>query len=307
MISRWFWLFMFLRMVWVEPEPVSAPALTKIAALPAVSSLSEVLTPFSSVVITGGSSGIGKSFIELCAKLNPQLVVCNLSRRAPHINLGELKLRHFPCDLAQSAEISGVVRELENFLTREVPNGRVLLVNNSGFGTYGPFPEPDLSNTLAMIDVNVRAVAQLTGLLLPLMKLRGGAIVNVASTAGFLPIAHMAAYAATKAFVLHWSLALNEELRGSGVHTLAFCPGTTGTAFFERAGVKPAAMAGRVSQTSEEVALTMLRAIGGKRAQAVSGFANQLMVGFCTKLSKPLAARLAAKVMARYWQRQVKG
>jgi uncharacterized protein len=298
---------MFLRMVWVEPEPVSAPALTKIAALPAVSSLSEVLTQFSSVVITGGSSGIGKSFIELCTKLNPELVVCNLSRRAPDINLGELKLRHFPCDLAQSGEITRVVPELKNFLTSAVPNGRVLLINNSGFGTFGLFPEPDLHETLAMIDVNVRAVAQLTGLLLPLMKTRGGVIVNVASTAAFMPVAYTAAYAATKAFVLHWSLALNEELRGSGVRTLAFCPGTTTTSFFQRAGVKPAAMAGRVSQTSDEVAQAMLRAIGGSRAQAVSGFASKLMVAFCTKLPKPLAARLAAKVTARYWRRQVNG
>src|SRR4051812_35559603 len=209
MISRWFWLFMFLRMVWVETEPVSAPALPKIAALPTVSSLSEALTSFSSVVITGGSSGIGKSFIELCAKLHPEIVVCNLSRRAPLINVGELKLRHFPCDLAQSEKISDIVVELEKFLTTDVPAGRILLINNSGFGTFGPFPEPNLTSTLQMLDVNVRAVAQLTGLLLPLLKKRGGVIVNVASTAAFMPVAYSAVYAATKAFVLHWSLALN--------------------------------------------------------------------------------------------------
>src|SRR4051812_10799343 len=200
MISRWFWLFMFLRMVWVEPEPVSTPALTKIAVVPAVSSLSEVLSTFSSVVITGGSSGIGKSFIELCAKLNPELVVCNLSRRSPHINSEKLKLRHFTCDLALSENISRVAVELEKFLTNEVPAGRILLINNSGFGTFGPFPEPDLPDTLQMIDVNVRAVAQLTGLLLPLLRARGGVIVNVASTAAFMPVAYNAAYAATKAF-----------------------------------------------------------------------------------------------------------
>jgi uncharacterized protein len=272
-----------------------------------VSSPSDVLTSFTSVVITGGSSGIGKSFIDLCAKLNPELVVCNLSRRAPHINFEELKLRHFPCDLGQPEEISRVVPELEIFLTRAAPTGRVLLINNSGIGTFGPFPEPNLSDTLRMVDVNVRAVLQFTGLLLPLLKVRGGLIVNVASTAAFLPVPYNAAYGATKAFVLHWSLALNEELRGSGVRTLAFCPGTTKTSFFERAGVKPVALAGRVSQTSEDVAGAMLRAIGGERAQAVSGFANRMMVAFCTKLPKPLAARLAGNVMARYWRKQVSG
>lgn len=183
----------------------------------------------------------------------------------------------------------------------------MLLINNSGFGTYGPFPEPNLSNTLEMIDVNVRAITQLTGLLLPLLKSRGGMIVNVASTAAFMPVAYTAAYAASKAYVLHWSLALNEELHGSGVRVLAFCPGTTATAFFERAGVKPAAMVGRVSQTSDDVAVAMVRAMGKNSPVAVSGFANKIMVGVCGKLSKPLATGLAGKVMARYWHRQVNG
>ncbi|MEO7414285.1 MAG: SDR family NAD(P)-dependent oxidoreductase [Opitutaceae bacterium] len=257
--------------------------------------------------MTGGSSGIGKSFIKLCGKLHPELIVCNLSRRAPDINLVQLKLRHFGCDLSQSVEISKVVSELETFLTREAPSGRILLINNSGFGTFGPFPQPALSETLTMIDVNVRAVAHLTGLLLPLLKARGGVIVNVASTAAFLPVAYSAVYAASKAFVLHWSLALNEELRGSGVRALAFCPGTTKTAFFERAGVRAAAMEGRVTQTSEEVAIAMVRAIGSGRAQAISGFTSRLLMGFSARLPKPLAARLAGKVTGRFWRRQVNG
>jgi uncharacterized protein len=294
-------------MFWVKSAPVSTPALTKFAALPAVSSLREALNSFSSVVITGGSSGIGKSFIELCAKLNPELIVCNLSRRSPRINSEKLKLRHFACDLAESEKISGVFVELENFLTGEVPNGRILLINNSGFGAFGPFSEASTPGTLQMIDVNVRAVTQLTSLFLPLLKSRGGVIVNVASTAAFMPVAYNAAYAATKAFVLHWSLALSEELRGSNVRALAFCPGTTSTDFFQRAGAGPAAMAGRVTQTSEEVARAMLEAIANEHVQTVSGFANKLMVAFCTKLPKPLAARLAANVTARYWRRQVGG
>ena len=87
-----------------------------------------------------------------------------------------------------------------------------------------------------MIDLNVRAVVQLTGRLLPLLKARGGAIVNVASTAAFQPTPWMATYGATKAFVLNWSLALNQDLRGTGVRVLVVCPGTTETEFFKRAG-----------------------------------------------------------------------
>jgi short-subunit dehydrogenase len=295
-------------MVWFKREPVSTPALKKIAAAPpAVSSLSEALSSFTSVVVTGGSSGIGKSFIELCGKLNPDLLVCNLSRRAPDIiNHEKLKLRHLPCDLAQPGEISRVAVELENFLLRESPNGRVLLINNSGFGTYGPFPEPDLSKTLEMIDVNARAAVQLTGLLLPLLKARGGTIMNVASTAAFVPVAYTAVYGASKAFLLHWSLALNEELRGTGLHVLAVCPGTTGTGFFNRAGVAPEAMAGRFMQTAEAVALASLQALAAGKAQIVTGWMNKLIVGVVTALPKPLATRLAAKVQAHYWRKQVR-
>src|SRR5688500_9406240 len=118
-------------MGWFERDAVSTPDPKYIAALPVGCSLSEVVSSVSSVVITGGSSGIGKSFIELCAKLNPELVVCNLSRRAPVINNEKLKLRHFACDLSRCVEISRVASEVENFLIREVPQGRVLLINNA--------------------------------------------------------------------------------------------------------------------------------------------------------------------------------
>lgn len=294
---------MFLRMVWVKREPVRTPALKKFAALPAVSSLSEALSPFSSVVITGGSSGIGKSFIELCAKMHPGLVICNLSRRAPLINSEKLKLRHFVCDLANSVEISRVVEEVEGFLTDAAPRGQVLLINNAGFGTYGRFPEPTLGKNLEMIDVNVRAVVDLTGKLLPFIKQRGGVIMTVASTAAFQPTAYTATYGATKAFVLHWSLALNEELRGTGVRTLALCPGTTATDFFQQAGVRPQAAPSRM-QTSDEVATVALKALARGRAQVISGGFNRLLIALVTKLSKPLAARLTARVLRHYYRRQ---
>jgi len=142
---------------------VSTPAQIKFAALPAVSSLSEVLSSYSSVVVTGGSSGIGKSFIELLAKLKPSLTFCNLSRRKPDINVPELKLRHFPCDLAKSAEIDRTFSEVVAYLKEIAPTGRILLINNSGFGAYGHFPEPSLQHQLEMLDVNIRAVVQLTG------------------------------------------------------------------------------------------------------------------------------------------------
>ena len=271
-----------------------------------MSSLSEALSPFSSVVITGGSSGIGKSFIELGAKLKPDLVFCNLSRRDPGLKNFGKRLNHFSCDLAQPAEVVRGAGEVEAFLRNEVPSGAVLLINNSGFGAYGRFPEPNLAHQLEMLDVNVRALVQLTGQLLPFLRERGGAIINVASTAAFQPTPFMAAYGASKAFVLHWSLALNEELRGTGVRVLAVCPGPTSTEFFRRAGLQQGSVADSLSMSCEAVVAASLRALGAGRSLVVTGWKNKLLAVAGSMAPKRLATRVSARVLARYRLKQVK-
>lgn len=265
-----------------------------------MASQAETLFPFSAVVMTGGSSGIGKSFIEHIGRLHPQIFFCNLSRRIPDINVPELKLRHFPCDLGDRAAVARVADEVRADLDREVPAGRILLINNSGFGSYGRFPEPNLAHQLEMIDVNVRALVDLTGRLLPLLKVRGGAIMNIASVAAFQPTAYMAAYGATKAFVLHWSLALNEELRGTGVRALAVCPGPVATEFFKRAGLQQGSAPGLLGETCDTVVRASLRALASGRAQVVPGWKNTVLTALSSKLPKPLAARLAAKALAAF-------
>jgi len=268
-------------------------------------SLSEALSSFSAVVVTGGSSGIGKSFIELLVKLNPSLRFCNLSRRIPAINVPELKLRHIACDLAKAEEISRATTEVQVWLEKEVPVGRVLLINNSGFGAYGHFPEPNRAHQLELIDVNIRAVLDLTARLLPALKARGGVIMSVASTAAFQPTAYMAAYGASKTFVQHWSLALNEELRGSGVRALVVCPGPTATEFFRRAGLQQGSVADSLGMTAEEVVMASLRALASGRAQVVTGWKNKLGAAFISKLPKPCAAWIAAKVLAQFRLKKV--
>jgi len=110
------------------------------------------------------------------------------------------------------------------------------LVNNAGFGGYGPFVKADLPDTLQMLQLNVVTLTHLTRLLLPGMVGRNqGRILNVASTAAFQPGPLMAVYYATKAYVLHFSEALDEELRDTGVRVCAFCPGPTATDFKNRA------------------------------------------------------------------------
>jgi short-subunit dehydrogenase len=267
--------------------------------LDARSSLSETINDFSAVILTGGSSGIGKSFIKLMEKLRADLLICNLSRRSPDMISGELKLRHVPCDFCQSSQIESGVEAVLSILNREVPEGRVLLINNSGYGSYGRFLEADLGNELGIVDVNIRALVEVTGRLIPTLKARGGAIINISSTAAFQPTPFMATYGASKAFVLHWSLALREELRSNGVHVLAVCPGPTSTGFGERAGVKPGSVPGGRGQTPDDVVEISLRALGARRTLVICGWQNRFVATFTSLLPKTWAAALAARIIGR--------
>jgi short-subunit dehydrogenase len=264
------------------------------------------LRTFSAVIITGGSSGIGKSFIELYGKLCPELSFCNLSRRKPDIDVSKLKLRHIPCDLADNFQVERGLAEVNEFLSIDAPKGRILLINNSGFGIYGKFPEPGVFQQLEMIDVNVRAVVHMTAALLPLLKARGGVIVTVASVASFQPTPYLATYGATKAFVLDWSLALNEELRGKGVSTLAVCPGPTSTDFFKRAGLGKDSVPNMFGETSEKVVRATLKAIAAGRPLVVSGWKNKVMTAVVSKVPKVLIARLAGLALGHFRMKQVK-
>ena len=156
-----------------------------------------------------------------------------------------------------------------------------------------------------MVDVNVRAVVELTSRLLPTLKARGGAIITVASTAAFQPTPYLATYGATKAFVLHWSLALNAELRGTGVRAMALCPGPTSTEFFKRAGLKEGAVSDSLGQTCDQVIDEALRALAKGRPMVVSGWKNKVMAAVSSKLPKPFITGLSAKILGKYRLKQV--
>ena len=266
-----------------------------------MSSLREALEPFSAVLLTGGSSGIGKSFIQLGKKLKPELIFCNLSRRPPPESISPNAaetLNHFSCDLAVPGEVARTTREVHALLKTVAPQGEILLINNSGVGAFGRFPEPNLEHELHLIDLNVRAVVHLTGLFLPLLRERGGAVMNIASTVAFQPTAMCATYGATKAFVLNWTIALNEELRGTRVRAIAVCPGTTRTDFFRRAGVGVGA-AEAFAMSSDEVVTQALQALGRRRAMVVTGWRNKLLAFFGAKAPKTFAARVSRKMLTR--------
>lgn len=214
-------------------------------------------------------------------------------------------LCHIACDLASPTEVEQAAVEVEAFLKREVPAGRVLLINNSGFGSYGHFPKPNLEHQLGLLDVNIRGLVHLTGRMLPTLRSRGGAIINLASTAAFQPTPYMATYGASKAFVLHWSLALNAELRGSGVRVLTVCPGPTATQFFRRAGLQKGSVADGLSMSSEQVVTASLKALAAHRSLVVTGWKNKISAVAGGMAPKVLATWIAEKVIGRYRLQQV--
>jgi hypothetical protein len=191
------------------------------------------------VLITGASSGIGLELARLFAADGHDLIL--VARRADRLEAlaGELRVGHavtvhvWPEDLGdRDAPARLHARALAENLFVET------LVNNAGFGALGDFAELPLDRQLAMIDVNLRALTELTHRFLPDMRRhRRGRILNVASMAAFQPGPHMAVYYATKAYILLLSEALSAELAGSGVSVTCLCPGVTRTEFQDAAGM----------------------------------------------------------------------
>ena len=218
----------------------------------------------------------------------------NLSRSAPEPFPNGPKFTHLTCDLSQPADIAEVVLRLRELMPRE---GRMLLVNNSGFGAYGEFPAPDLGHTLGMIDVNVRAPVELTGLLWDELRRRGGMVANVASLAAYQPTPLMTTYAATKAFLLHWSIALDAEARAHGIRCVAICPGPVSTNFSKAAGFTGSTGVG--GQTAEACADEAVWAMAKDRPQVITGWKHKVLGFFSARLPKPWAAAIGLRMIRR--------
>ncbi len=271
-----------------------------------MSSTNDMFKTFSVIIVTGGSSGIGKSYIEHAIQGNPNALICNLSRTPFFAQKGADIVKQITCDMSKAEAIEEAYTILTSLINVHAKTGRVMLINNSGFGSYGLFPEPNISENLGIIDVNIKGVIHLTGLCLPLIKQRGGSILTVASTAAFQPTPWLATYGASKAFILNWSLALNEELRGSGVNVLAVCPGPTATQFFKRAGLTQGSVSPSMSQTADQVVEESIAALKKGKSFIVTGWKNRLLTLFSGFTPRVLVTRIAASMIARYRTNTVK-
>jgi short-subunit dehydrogenase len=244
-------------------------------------------------LVTGASSGIGAEFARQLAARGMHCVL--VARRDDRLRAlaEELEAAHgIRCEIV-SADLS-LPRAGRELLAEVSRRGIVvdLLVNNAGFGMVSSVDETDVGRALELIQVNVACLTELTLLAAKEMVRRGhGGIINVGSVVSFQPVAYMGVYAASKAYVLHFSEALWAELRPRGVTVTTLCPGTTRTEFFDHSGVPGWAERNR-GQDVKTVVRTGLEAFDAGRQYVISGWTNYLLT---------LAVRLATRATVVNW------
>ena len=206
-------------------------------------------------LITGASSGIGRDMARGLARRGYDLIL--VARRTERLEeLGRtlpVQVQTISLDLAQKGNCRALYEQVKD-------QDLDILINNAGRGLFGPFDQTDLEEELAMLDINIRCTHILTKLFLPDFKRRNkGHILNVASSAAFLPGPLLSSYYASKAYVLRLSQAVAEELRraGSGVKVSVLCPGPVRTEFDQVAGVS-FSVPGLQSQAVAEYAVTRM-------------------------------------------------
>ena len=250
-------------------------------------------------LITGASSGIGLELSKVHASHGDNLVVVARNKS----NLEKLKL-----DLEKNYKISVYVIEKDLSLidaAKEVydetskKNIQIdYLINNAGFGDYGMFYETSWDKELRMINLNITTLTQLCKLYLKEMVKRGsGKIMNVASTAAFQPGPVMAVYFATKAFVLHFSEAIDNEVRGKGVTVTALCPGPTESGFPSAAGMEESNLVkGKKLPASKEVAEYGYKAMMKGKTVAIHGLKNWLLANSIRQTPRAMVVKLVRKM-----------
>jgi short-subunit dehydrogenase len=242
-------------------------------------------TPRGTALVTGASSGIGAALARELASRGHAVTL--VARREERCN-------------SLATELAA---ERERLIAELAERGRSIevLVNNAGFGSRGEFATSDTDRMLQMVRVNIEAVVDLTGRLVPAMAARGrGAVINVASTAAFQPMPGSAVYAASKAFVLSFSESLRTELRGRGVSVTALCPGPVRTEFPEVAGMGDAE--GRTPDvfwtSPEDVAREAVDGAADGKRVVVPGVLNR--AGAIAGQHSPRA--VALPLIERFWK-----
>ena len=224
-------------------------------------------------LVTGASAGLGVEFARQLSKRGYALVLAARRKERLEELARELgNAREVAIDLSKKDAAAKLLADVE-------AHGEVvdLLINNAGFGLIGRFAELDAKRQRQMIDLNVGALTDLCRAVAPgMIERKGGAILNVASTAAFQPGPKMAVYFATKAFVLSLSEALHEELKPHGIKVSCLCPGPTRTEFGEVAGFGGNGAFDRLAMGAAEVVEIGLKGLDKNKAVVITGLVNKI-------------------------------
>jgi hypothetical protein len=256
-------------------------------------------SPRPTALVTGASGGIGADVARELARHGHDVLLAARTRDALEAVAREISTTHgvraevFTADLADPAAPDALFAEV----TRRGFAVDVL-VNNAGLGALAPFAEQDLAVQRTMLVVNVEALTRLTRLFLPGMLERGrGRVLNVASTAGFVPGPFMAVYYASKAYVISLSVALANELAPKGITVTCLCPGATRTRFDQVAGSSRSLLfQGPGVMSSPDVARAGVRGLLGGKVLVVPGWRNKLIGSVTTSAPRSVLARIAGRL-----------
>lgn len=254
------------------------------------------------VLITGASRGIGLALARTFARNGHDLVLTARTEEELGARARELEAEHDVSVRVIAGDLADP--DTPDAIRRELADAGIdvdILVNNAGFGSHGPFHEQDLEREIGMIRVNIEALTRLTRLFLPGMVERGrGGVLQVASTAAFQPGPLMSVYYASKAYVLHFSEAIAEEVRGRGVTVTVLCPGPVPTGFQGSAEMGDAGIAtGAVPMTTaDEVAEAGYRGFTARRRVVIPGTMNKLGTFLVRFAPRAFSARVAGKLNA---------
>jgi short-subunit dehydrogenase len=251
------------------------------------------------VVVTGASSGIGRELARLAAGDGSFMVLVGLSPRALNELVAELAARGVPsAALLMDLTDPQAGGRIEAMLAQHLLYCDVL-VNSAGFGMFGSTSQVDRTQQLRLLDVNARALTDLTLRFLPgMIERRRGGVLNLGSMASYAPGPYMAAYFASKAYVRSFSSALSAEVAGTGVTVTCLNPGVVRTAFFDRQSVEwPRLFQIVPGSNASDVAAVGWRSFKAGKTLVIPGLANRILVALIRILPVGLVLRLTAVLM----------
>lgn len=247
-------------------------------------------------LITGASTGIGYELAKLFAKDRHNLILVardegKLETAKNELSKCNVEVKILSLDLSKSEDIQGLFNYVEmNKLNVDI------LVNNAGIGTFGDFSEIEWVKEEALIDINIKVLTKLTKYFLPkIIECKNGGILNVASTAAFCSGPRMAAYYASKAYVLNLTEAIYEECKDSGIRISCLCPGPVKTTFQDKAGIKKSESAKKYLMDAEEVAKVSYKDFKKGKLIIIPGMKNKLLV----IVNKLLPRRISRKIILK--------